>query len=614
MIHMKDRLLLNPQLSDFSELVLHHIVVLLLLTHSCGGQSQVIGTSQPVVAMVGDDIILPCHLDTGVDATDRTVEWARSDLDPRFVYLRRDSVELHLEEHPLYMGRTSLFTNNLKCGDISLKLSKVKLSDAGSYRCLVPKSIDVVVELTVGSVSSPDIDISKVSNGVLLECKSKGWYPEPEVLWLDGEGNLLSAGPPETVRGPDDLYTVSSRVTVEKRHSNSFTCRVQQKNTNQTRETHVHLPADLFMVQSIPAVRITIILAVCIVPIVVFIVWKLRLNKTKTTNSSIEGDREKLMTKSQKITYLDDTKAKLDEDLKRNEGELQHVLQVIITLGNQKKDLKNQRKKLISLQQKDKTQEEENKKKLEKENTPAFDKENKMKKRSVSSPDIDISKVSNEVLLECKSKGWYPEPEVLWLDGEGNLLSAGPPETVRGPDDLYTVSSRVTVEKRHSNSFTCRVQQKNTNQTRETHIHLPADLFMVQSIPAVRITIILAVCIVPIVVFIVWKLRLNKTKTTDSSIERQPPNEGEGDREKLMTKSQKITYLDDTKAKLDEDLKRNEGELQHVQQVITTLMNQKKDLKNQREKLISLQQKDKTQEEENKKKKTPATQEKKKKE
>ncbi|XP_037615429.1 butyrophilin-like protein 1 [Sebastes umbrosus] len=235
------------------------------------------------------------------------------------------------------------------------------------------------------------------------------------------------------------------------------------------------------------------------------------------------------------------------------------------------------------------------------------------KQSSVSSPDIDISKVSNEVLLECKSKGWYPEPEVLWLDGEGNLLSAGPPETVRGPDDLYTVSSRVTVEKRHSNSFTCRVQQKNTNQTRETHIHLPADLFMVQSIPAVRITIILAVCIVPIVVFIVWKLRLNKTKTTDSSIERQPPNEGEGDREKLMTKSQKITYLDDTKAKLDEDLKRNEGELQHVQQVITTLMNQKKDLKNQREKLISLQQKDKTQEEENKKKKTPATQEKKKK-
>ncbi len=75
-------------------------------------------------------------------------------------------------------------------------------------------------------------------------------------------------------------------------------------------------------------------------------------------------------------------------------------------------------------------------------------------------------------VLQCESKGWYPQPEVVWLDGEGNVLSAGPAETVKGPDDLYSVSSRVTVEKRHSNRFTCRVQQKNINQTRETAIYI----------------------------------------------------------------------------------------------------------------------------------------------
>ncbi len=101
------------------------------------------------------------------------------------------------------------------------------------------------VSWSLGAVSSPGISLAgihKASSGVMLDCRSEGWYPEPEVLWLDGEGNLLSAGPTETVRGPDDLYTVSSRVTVEKRHSNSFTCRVQQKNINQTRETHIHVP------------------------------------------------------------------------------------------------------------------------------------------------------------------------------------------------------------------------------------------------------------------------------------------------------------------------------------------------------------------------------------
>ncbi|XP_067435715.1 trichohyalin-like isoform X2 [Thunnus thynnus] len=97
------------------------------------------------------------------------------------------------------------------------------------------------VRLVVGSVSSPVINMT-TNSSVVLQCESKGWYPEPEVFWLDSEGNLLSAGPTETVRGPDDLYTVSSRVTVEKRHNNSVTCRVQQNNISQIRETHIIVP------------------------------------------------------------------------------------------------------------------------------------------------------------------------------------------------------------------------------------------------------------------------------------------------------------------------------------------------------------------------------------
>uniref|UniRef100_A0A0F8AVD7 Butyrophilin subfamily 1 member A1 n=1 Tax=Larimichthys crocea TaxID=215358 RepID=A0A0F8AVD7_LARCR len=348
-----DRLILKPQVTDFSALVLHHIVVLLLLTHSCGGQSQVIDPSQPIVAIVGDDIILPCHLKipADVDALGMTVEWARPDLDPRFVHLRRGGVELLLEEHALYTGRTSLFINNLKCGDISLKLSKVKLSDAGTYKCFLPTlDTESVVQLAVGSVSSPEVDMSTVSNGVLLECKSKGWYPEPEVIWLDAEGNLLSAGPTETVRGPDDLYTVSSRVTVEK--SNSFTCRVQQKTITQTRETHIHVPAELFVVQSSSAVRISISLFVCFIFIgaVVFIMWRMRqTEKTKTDDLLMEDRRHGTI--SEKMKHLDNRKEKLEEDFQKKEEELKDVTEMITTLTEQKKNLKDQREKLTSLQE-----------------------------------------------------------------------------------------------------------------------------------------------------------------------------------------------------------------------------------------------------------------------
>ncbi|XP_049424615.1 butyrophilin subfamily 2 member A2-like isoform X1 [Epinephelus fuscoguttatus] len=212
------------------------------LTTRSNGQHQVVGPSQPVVVTVGDDIILPCHLRPAKNVSDMTVEWARPDLNPRFVHVWRDGVELESKKHPSYKGRTSVSIDKLKHGDMSLTLSRVTLSDGGQYKCFIPGLGHSLIQLVVGAVSSPFIvSINITSRRVALQCESAGWYPEPEVLWLDGEGKLLSAGPTETVRGPDDLYTVSSRVTVEKRHSNSFTCRVQQRNINQARETATHI-------------------------------------------------------------------------------------------------------------------------------------------------------------------------------------------------------------------------------------------------------------------------------------------------------------------------------------------------------------------------------------
>ncbi|XP_018559755.1 butyrophilin-like protein 9 [Lates calcarifer] len=155
--------------------------------------------------------------------------------------------------------------------------------------------------VTTGAVSSPVITLVGVDrsiNAVVLECESEGWYPEPEVLWLDGEGNLLSAGPTETVRGPDDLYTVSSRVTVEKRHSNSFTCRVQQNKTNQTTETEIHVPDEFFVAplsQSWAAyVSMNAVLGLMVISAISFSVWTWSQNKTTTeVNEQLETRRVK---------------------------------------------------------------------------------------------------------------------------------------------------------------------------------------------------------------------------------------------------------------------------------------------------------------------------------
>ncbi|XP_030608879.1 butyrophilin-like protein 2 [Archocentrus centrarchus] len=420
--------------------------------------SQVVGPHQPIVALVDNDIILPCHMEPGEDVTAEILEWTRSDLTPRFVHVWRAGQDLVNTRNPSYRGRTSLFINELKNGNISLKLSRVKLSDEGTYQCHVPlMDKKAFVKLVVDAPTSPVISLSGIDSnrrGVVLQCESAGWYPEPELLWLDAEGNLLSAGPTETLRGPDDLYTVSSRVTVEKRHSNNITCRVQQKNINQSRETHIHVPGETQLIgpkQPIIAAAGEDVTLPChlvqvenvatktlewtrpdLDPRFVF-VWRAGQDFVNVKNPAYKG-RSSLFTDELKHGNIS---LKLSKVKPADEGRYRCYLpdkneEVFIDL-------------IVG---------------------------------AVSSPIINLEGLDGDkvgVLLVCKSEGWHPKPEVRWLDCEGNLLPAGPTETLRGPDDLYSVSSRVTVvEKRCGNNFTCRVEQKNINQSRETHIQIPA--------------------------------------------------------------------------------------------------------------------------------------------
>lgn len=123
---------------------------MLHISYFFSGQSQVISPPQPIVVSVGDDIILPCQLDPAMNAAVMTVEWSRPDLNPRFVHVWHEGQDLMDDQNPSYRRRTSLSTDKLKLGDISLNLSKVKPSDKGRYRCLVPQlDVKSFIELAI---------------------------------------------------------------------------------------------------------------------------------------------------------------------------------------------------------------------------------------------------------------------------------------------------------------------------------------------------------------------------------------------------------------------------------------------------------------------------------
>uniref|UniRef100_A0A8C8INV3 Ig-like domain-containing protein n=1 Tax=Oncorhynchus tshawytscha TaxID=74940 RepID=A0A8C8INV3_ONCTS len=143
------------------------ISVSLITTGS--SEVQVVGPADPVVALAGDDIILPCSLEPNVSAEDMTVEWTRLYLKTN-VHLYLDGRDSNDEQHPSYRGRTSMFHEELKKGNVSLKLTRVTLSDAGSYRCFLPTLTSQVKETTIQLlvVPSPVVPVLSMSLPRLL--------------------------------------------------------------------------------------------------------------------------------------------------------------------------------------------------------------------------------------------------------------------------------------------------------------------------------------------------------------------------------------------------------------------------------------------------------------
>ncbi|GLD68106.1 butyrophilin subfamily 1 member A1-like protein [Lates japonicus] len=44
----------------------------------------------------------------------------------------------------------------------------------------------------IGAVSEPKIYAVSTEDSVVLQCKAMNWYPQPEMEWTDGKGNIIS--------------------------------------------------------------------------------------------------------------------------------------------------------------------------------------------------------------------------------------------------------------------------------------------------------------------------------------------------------------------------------------------------------------------------------------
>uniref|UniRef100_A0A4W3GAG0 Butyrophilin subfamily 1 member A1 n=1 Tax=Callorhinchus milii TaxID=7868 RepID=A0A4W3GAG0_CALMI len=214
-----------------------------LLPSEMRSRFTVSGPALPVPAIAGSDVVLDCKCSTDLPLEGVEVRWFRTRFDS-LVHLYSEGRDQTGEQEEAYKHRTELFKKEFIHGNVSLKLKDVWGSDNGTYRCFIDYAgwyEEAVMELKViGLGSQPWIHVDgQHSDGVRLLCESSGWFPAPEVLWLDDQGNNLTTFSNWTVREDSKgLYSVKSQIEII--HStNKIRCLIHNEENEQEGKLHI---------------------------------------------------------------------------------------------------------------------------------------------------------------------------------------------------------------------------------------------------------------------------------------------------------------------------------------------------------------------------------------
>uniref|UniRef100_A0A5F4VVV2 Butyrophilin subfamily 2 member A1 n=1 Tax=Callithrix jacchus TaxID=9483 RepID=A0A5F4VVV2_CALJA len=270
--------------------------LLLLLLSLCAlvsAQLTVVGPTDPILAMVGENTTLRCHLSPEKNAEDMEVRWFWSHFSPAvFVYKGgRERTEEQMEE---YRGRTTFVSKDVSRGSVALVIHNVTAQENGTYRCYFQEgrsSDEAILRLVVAGLGSePLIEMrGHEDGGILVECISRGWYPKPLVLWRDPSGEVVPALKEVSTHDADGLFMVTTAVIIRDRSVRNMSCSVNNTLLGRKKESVIFIPESFMPSVSPCVVALPVTLLVLMIPIAVCIYW---INKLQREKRILLGEKE----------------------------------------------------------------------------------------------------------------------------------------------------------------------------------------------------------------------------------------------------------------------------------------------------------------------------------
>uniref|UniRef100_A0A663N1H3 Butyrophilin subfamily 1 member A1 n=1 Tax=Athene cunicularia TaxID=194338 RepID=A0A663N1H3_ATHCN len=240
----------------------------------------VTGTPGPITVAMGKDVVLPCRFSLEHSTQDIEVTWFREHFSP-FVHRYKGGQDLYGDQMLQYQGRTELLKNGLANDSVDLKIFRVQLSDKGNYTCFVLHGLEydeAVVELRVtAGGSAPLIALERYEDGgIRVACRSAGWYPQPQVLWQDPQGQHLPSLSENVTQDKSGLFAAESSIIFTRGGNQKLSCRVRHALHSQEQGSAFYI-SDPFFHNAQPWMTALSVVLVAVVALFIIAVYLCKL-------------------------------------------------------------------------------------------------------------------------------------------------------------------------------------------------------------------------------------------------------------------------------------------------------------------------------------------------